>query len=232
MELNEDIKLQLLGGKETPISIDNIEIIPLSLREIVKMKYSKYNQYLANLISDPIDFGITDKNITTFDVLYGGIWYGDDKFRDYILEALQLFIKEDITPNSKYGFELSGGRYLNRENYEEFKQVLKWQNCIEEDKEFKPANKRAEEFKKRILQARQKVAKRKGLSFADIISSYSIVCDGINISSIWDLTLYQFFNQMSRYKMFEEYKTGLQSLFAGAKPESVDLKHYVRPIEN
>ena len=44
--------------------------------------------------------------------------------------------------------------------------------------------------------------------------------------------MYQFNNQFNRMQMIEDYDINIRSLLAGADSKKIQLKHYIRPIEN
>lgn len=229
MELNEDIKLKLLGGKKTPIKINNIKIIPLTLQEIIDMDYSKYNYHLMNLIAEAKDFNIPDENVTTFDIIMSGMLCGSNNYRDFIIESLGLFINGDIGFTQNGEFIINNGEgYLNKDNYEDFKKVLKWQNGFKEKPKIKFANKRAEEIYNLIEKGKQSLQSKNSTILYDMLSSLSTSSNSLNILDILDLTIYQFKDQLARGKMKEDFYINIESMMAGA--QNITLKHYTDPI--
>lgn len=239
--MNESIRLKLLKG--SPFCVSNIKILPLTLEQIVDIGYDQYNLCLLNLISEPKDFHVSDSNlnlesVTTWDIIISNIIYGTNNYKDFIKNALELFIGEKIFINTSkeciYINYPKTNKILNRNNYEEFKNILKIQNCIKtKNQEEQFANKKAEEIMKKILKGRQSIQKNESeIYFDDLISTLAANGNGLNILNIWNLTLYQFNNQFNRMKMIEDYEINIRQLLAGAKPEEVDLKYYVRPIDN
>jgi hypothetical protein len=107
------------------------------------------------------------------------------------------------------------------------------QNCISKKDEIKTANAKAEEIKNKILKGQQLLNKKMGLdvSFGDLVSVLAANGNNLNIINIWDLTMYQFNNQFARMQMIEDYDLNIRSLLAGAKKEDIQLKHYIRKIQ-
>lgn len=244
--MNDDLLLQTLESSPIDIySIDEPEkcickVYNLTIREIVKMKYSRYNFMLNNLVASPEDFGIKNDDKTTFDIIIDNMKYGDDEYRIMILDALELFLHENISYlpdfNIFYVGDISENRIINADVLSEIVDVLKVQNCVrgKEDDEFKNcANSRAEEIAKKILKGRESISKQnKSPNFKDLVSVLAANGNNLNILNIWDLTIYAFNDQFSRMQMIEEYDLNFRSLLAGCKSEDVDLKHYIRPIKN
>jgi hypothetical protein len=248
--LNESDKLKLLAGLS--LSMGDILIKPLTLRQIVEKGYEQYNLYLMNLVAEPQDFNLAKDvdmtNIFTWDIILSNMYYGTDEYRKFLIEALQLFLNSKVRFISTQGFFHIGESIwddikktcnfnsLNKENYEDFKRILKSQNCLDKEKkdEFaNTANSKAEEIKRKILKGRQSIqgAETK-VSFEDLISVLAANGNNLNILNVWDVTLVQFNNQFNRMQMVESYDINIRYILAGAKPDEIQLKHYCRPIED
>lgn len=238
--MNIDVYSKLLAGE--CLTVDGINIYPLTLKEIVKIGYNKkYNISLMNLIATPKDFGINiseNENVTTFDIICANILAGNKEYIDLIFDAFKLFLRKDVAFNAEDMTFLVDNNIINRDNYEDIIINLKLLNCIKDsdnkEEEFKPANSRAEEIRNKILKSRDKLKGRGSneLTLFDLISVLAANSNALNILNIWNLTLYQFHDQFSRMQMIEEYDINLRSLLAGAKADEVKLKHYIRKIDN
>jgi hypothetical protein len=149
---------------------------------------------------------------------------------------MKLFIADKVDFNYDlcefYIGNLEDKKIINETNYEKFKDILKFQNCInkkQNDEFANLANAKAEEIKNKILKGRQLIKGRESEITLDILISALAANgeNGLNIINIWDLTFYQFNDQFSMMKMVEDFDINIQSMLAGAKIE--DLKHYIRP---
>lgn len=250
INMDEDTLLQIFEG--SPIEIYNssepfnyiCSVYPVTIRQTVKIKYSKYNLLLMNLVARPEDFGLPIENIngiTTYEIIVSNILYGDNIYRLMIIEALEFFLHENIifSPdlNVFYIGDISENRIIDKNIFEKIVQILKIQNCVRNgvvDDEFKNcANSKAEEIKRKILKGRQSIIVNKDMpTFKDLISVLAANGNNLNILNIWDLTIYSFNDQFSRMQMIEEYNLNFRSLLAGASSEEIKLKHYIRAIES
>lgn len=234
--MNETIKLKLLSG--IPFTLNNgIQIKPLTLKEIVNIGYLEYNMFLSNLIFDLEDVNIPnlDKNKHSYwDIIISNMYYGDKNFQTTIITALNIFLNTDISfCRDTYNFK-TNNMIVDKKTFDEIRDVLKLQNCIEKKIKAKTANSKAEEIRQKILKGRLQLDKKNNniISFEDLVSVLAANGNGLNILNIWDLTMYQFNNQFSRMQMIEDYNINIRQLLAGAKKEDMVLKHYIRPIEN
>ena len=240
--MDENTRLKLLAG--LPIKVDSLlKIKPLTLRQIADMDYEQYNIYLSNLVADPKDFTFAKEidvsKFSTWDIIADNMYHGGDEYREFILNCLKFILNEKVTfiycKGCFYIGDIKWKIVLNKDNYESFKNVLNFQNCLDKNKDnMKTANSKAEEIKQKILKGRQLLQKKSGLevTFEDLISVMAANGNGLNVLNVWELTLYQFNNQFSRMQMIEDYDINIRSLLAGAKKEDIQLKHYIRKIEN
>jgi len=241
MTINESIKLKLLLG--SPFQIDNIcSIKPLTLRQIVEIGHDKYNYYLSNLTAEVEDYNIPNidsSQYTYWDVLVTNMIHGDISYYQMIIEAINLFVGDRVEFDRENGWFCTKEKNIrkeikeiNKEIFDEIRQVLRWQNCIEKKSQEKMANSKAEEIRQKILKGRQELNKKNKneVTFDDLISVLAAHGNNLNILNIWDLTMYQFNNQFNRMQMIEDYDINIRYLLAGAKGDDIKLKHYIRPI--
>lgn len=98
-----DIKMRLLEGES--LSVDNVEIKPLTLNEINKIGYSKYMGYIQLLslsVDDFLDSFVNEEHssaleefkegLTAFDFL---IKFGGDEIQGSLLDALKVLLRTD-----------------------------------------------------------------------------------------------------------------------------------------
>ena len=134
---------------------------------------------------------------------------------------------------------LDENNFINEKKYDNFKEVLILQNCIEKKniKDEKYANEKAREIAEKIKLAKEKINKIKSkqgetLSLFDLISAFSGNSKSTNIINVWDMTIFQFNDQFKRMQMIEEYDINIRSLLAGADSNKVNLEHWIRKIKN
>lgn len=251
--MNESTKIKLLAG--LPLEFDNIYVPPLKLIQIADCKikhqnkedqkfdgYELYNYYLMNLTADSSDFNFNDdvdiSKIGIGDIILSGMYNADDKYRVFIIDALEFFLQDEVRFIPKQGCFCIGKdeniSILFKDNFEKFKEILIQQNCVNKNQDdgMKMANSKAEEIRQKILKGKSKLKNKKNeVTFNDLISVLASNGEnGLNILNIWNLTIYQFQDQFARMQMIEDFDMNFRQLLAGAKKEDVDLKHYIRPI--
>lgn len=229
--MNESVKLKLLAG--VPLIVEDIVIKPLTLYEIAEIGYENYNSYLMNLVADVSDFKIPNVDLTNYDyydILVNNMLYGDENYRSFIYEALRIFLKEDYLFNCETLVFESKLHIIDRNKFNNIKNVLMSQNCVEKKEKLKMANSHAEQILQKMLKGRQQIGGNNTINFDDLVSTLAANQTGLNIKTIWELTMFQFNNQFSRMQMIEDYDINIRQLLAGAKKEDIQLRHYINPI--
>lgn len=128
---------------------------------------------------------------------------------------------------------------LHRDNYDDFVRVLKFQNFLDSVKgasELNPANEEARKLAEQMEINRKKVeAKKKAqlrnekgdegeIDISDIISAVTAKSNSINKFNVWDLTLYQLYDEYARLELIDNYEVNVQAMMTGAK--DIDLRHW------
>jgi len=129
---------------------------------------------------------------------------------------------------------------VHRDNFDDIVQIVKLQNYLEgiedKDKEKEPkfANEEARKLYEQMQKNKKKVAEIKKrqsenndegeIDFVDMISAVSAKSNSINKFNVWDLTLYQFYDEYRRLDVIDEYNFGIQAMLAGAK--NINIKHW------
>lgn len=117
---------------------------------------------------------------------------------------------------------------LDEDNFTIFQNYLKEIFCLnsnkEKEKNFNPANRKAQEIAEKIMRGRKRVAELKGEDNISIFSQYlSILTVGLNTMSLEDcmnLTMYQIYDLIERYQLYINWDLDIRSRMAGAKIES------------
>lgn len=226
-KLDLDTELKLLAGLS--IVVDDIEIKPLTLREIIKIGY---NNYINNLniyalkVSDLFQ-EITDdiKDIKVFDIIlnvndiYQMFQYSSVIFFNYNtlkadLESQNIIFDED--------------KFLHRNNWDKICKIIKLQNCMvekNEEEEFNFANERARKFMEEIKKIKQNAPKKKEeVNLSSIISSVAYKSN-IGINNILDLTIYQLYDAYYRLNIIDNYDKTMVGIYAGTvDSKKINLK--------
>lgn len=235
-EINQlDLRLKLLAGES--LYVDNIEIKPLLLKEIVSIGFTLYQQYLSILLAkvdDFIDTKIHDipEGTTIFELI---ITSKQEELINLLINGLSVFLREkDIYFNEAgivYG-DISNGvencKVINNDNFNNIVRIIKHQNyIIDNQNESNPANDKAKSILDKLKKAKEFINKKdrsEDIDFSDIVSAVSTKANSINKFNIWNLTLYQLYDEYKRLDYISNYETNILSIMNGAK--NIDLKHW------
>lgn len=229
-------KLRLMAN--LPIYVDGIPIYSPTLLEIADKGQQQYilNMNYCTVSKEQIEVKL-DKEIEDYDVLLSMI-YNHGEFLNYFLEALFYFTKMDFAVASSIVdrdivfVNIKGDAILHRNNYHTFMKIIKYVNCIDEPdmEELDEFDRLLLEREKKVLEAQNKNVERP--NFEDLISAVANMDgNGLNIINIWQLNIYQFYEQLKRGQMKEGYRLAIKQLLAGAKSEDVEVKSYLSNIE-
>lgn len=257
--VTEDIQLKLLSGIE--IYFDDIPMYSVSLIDIVNFGYTKYMQIISLLCMDDDSSKLYFKNdakIKSTFFLISSLIFNEtkalereetdsdkDSINNLILQFLKLIFKNEVIFDINYGFIIksnNGNKILTLDNYDSFRNLLKIRNCIDdiEDEIENPDNEKT----RRLLEKRRKIRKKlqntkssnsdnndEGLNLADLVSIFS-EAEHIPPSDVFKkYDIYQFNDQFSRMKIFNDYNVNIQALLAGAKSEDLNLQHWLSKIK-
>jgi hypothetical protein len=150
----------------------------------------------------------------------------------------RLIIKELRSIRFNDGFLFisteSGQQYIiNDESFSVIKGII-YQifNLEDKEKEFNPGSKAAEEMVNKIQERRRRLSELQGKKdqsvLGDFVSILAIGLKSLDINTILNLTLYQIFNIMKRFGMYNQYNIQIQALMQGA--EDVELIDWLQKI--
>lgn len=246
-----DVRLKLLRGK--PLYAEGFGFIdPIKLGKIDDIGYSTYVQYLNILVLTIEDLGIHDEmvyeldsdeekfQIHIFDI------FVNSKFEELtilFLNMLKFFLDvEVIEINLEYQCLIINDdtndvddnklKIINRSNYDNIKEIIILHNIYNDEtkSKYNPANKKAQDIIDKLNKAHNDINKHKKnnnenieITFADIVSSVSTKSYHYNKHNIWDLTIYQLYDEYKRLNAIADFETNIMAIVHGAK---IDLKHW------
>jgi len=241
---NIDLELKLLAGE--PIHVDeSIGFLkPLTVREIVKEGYTKYLKYLNILTlkkEDLIGEEGKDIDLSLFGIILA---IEEEEIIQEMKNAVEFFFKEESVVLKDDGILLinegENQKIIYDGNFDKFSEVIKFQNSLKkvngESVEVE-ATEKAKEIKEKLSKSREQIAMIKQsendenneLDFTDILSSVSSMSNSINKLNVFDLTVYQLYDEFKRLDLIEQYDISIKSMLAGAK--DVKLKHWSSKID-
>ena len=233
----EDYEGYLLSG--TPIPIRDLILKPLSLRWIV-LNEKRYQEVLGAIFFDvnKLDLSQTPElqQLDKFS-LFSLLVAQDNEIRERVIQGLLWFLGRQFeVVEAKI---VSEDLVLDEDLWKQLKTVIAWQNKIEydpsEEPEYNPANHKALELQRKLEENKRQVAeikKRKNQDpgLCDLVSGLSSKHPSINLLNVWDLTYYQFVDQLSRLQIVEAYEFALSSLLAGADSKKLTITHWTTKI--
>lgn len=265
-----DLEMKLLNG--SILFCENIPIHRITLEQMTEFGYSK-SQRLLNLLTlkDDDTKKCFEKDVenSTYNLIYYTIL--DEIFKiqnnkydfqnkediDNLLcsslpSFLMLIFQSEVTFDVDDGFVIENKNsksaedkyfYLNESNFNNFRDLLRYRNCLndiyEEIDDENPANEMARMLLEKRKKLREKLKKSKqnsnddesALTIADLISIFA-ESRKLSLQEIYkNYDIYQFNNQFNRLKIMEDYQVNIQILLAGAKNEDVKLQHWLTKIK-
>ncbi len=232
-----------------PLFLNDLEIYPVIVKEIVEIGDSKYNYYLmvTTGIHDIMESTIDDQESIKKELLKKSdfeiclvlcIIYPE--FEKQLCEAIEFFIKKNVIFNKELEqFEIYDGdkilQIINKDNYEQLVQIIKFQNYLNKHEEPVPANKRARELQEKKKKAQEQINRlkqkdHKPLTIADYISIVNSKNNNIDIKKCLNMTIYCLYDYLERLALIDNYNVGIKQLLAGAKPNQVNLKHWLSQL--
>lgn len=237
MNLDIDAELKLLSGSS--FFVDNIEIKPFTIREIVDIGYVKYSLCL-NIFSLELKDMFDEipeefQNVNIFDILINS---GVEDVVNNFLDAIRLFLRNDAELVGQEVWLNGDGeiKIIDRYNWEKICKIIKLQNCIDSEKEdYNPANDEAKRIAENFKKAKEKINKIKSksdedLNLSDLISAFAFYNKNTNLMDVFNMSMYQFNNQFQRMQIINDYEISIQSILHGADPQKVNIKHFASKI--
>jgi hypothetical protein len=239
-----DLKLSLIAGDS--IYVDNFEIKQLKIKEIREKGYERYQQMVSLLTIDKeelaklIEFKEDIDSMNVYDIIIASENIG---LLGELIISLKFFLnEEEVIYHENFGLvfgKVEDGKILNSKNFNYISDAIKYTNClysVDKDKLYNPQNEKAMSIIKKLKKGREKTEKIKSaksegkndMDIADIISAVSCNSKHYNKNNIWDITIYQLYDEFRGIDKFVSYNTNVLAAINGAK---VDLKHWASKSE-
>lgn len=133
-----------------------------------------------------------------------------------------------IGRNSMTFFDQSGeGIMIDDNNFETLQKTVRQVACLNEGptetQNFNPADERARKIAEKLMKNRQKLAEQKKNSISSILTQYiSSLSVGLRMSpdSISSLTMFQLYDLVERYSLYQAWDIDMKARLAGAEGDS------------
>lgn len=219
-----------------PIKVDFFYVYPWRIRDIVNPELDYY-AHLFLFFMRKSDLGFPEDLIDAYDILHliRARATLSEAFQQQIIKALKAFTKEDfIFANEQF---VLNENILESQHWEKIQNILAEENYIDlasikppEEEEFNLANKQAVEFRKRIAKTRElvnKYKKNKEVTLGFLINRFCAQSPNINLLNVWDLTFYQFKQQLDATMAVENYTFSTSALLNGRlDPKKQKIIHW------
>jgi len=215
MDIKIDDELRLLKGSS--FFVDEIEIKPFTIGEIVEIGYEKYLINLNIFILEVNDFILEIpeeyKEINIFDLLLNS---GQKELLEVFLNGIDFFLKPKQM-NVSNNEIIIDNKKINRNNWDDIRQIIKTQNRVKknEKEEYNPANEEARRIIERIKALKKENPQKELVTLSSIISGVAYKSNNINILNIWNLTIFQLYDALDRLSLIDNYKFTLSGIYAG-----------------
>lgn len=202
-----------------PILVEGVgHVCSPTLRKIAQIGQEKYSRYLGILSTDLTSFldlsGLSplylalpenERNrLTLFDLLTM-----NPGTRNLLTDLFSFFFVENAVFQESESFYLLEPQQegdppgtITRENFEKVRSILLRLNYLPASNTGKTKNERAKKILEKIQRAKEKQnayhKKDLDLSIGNMISALASQHNSLNLLNIWDLTIYQFYDQFFR----------------------------------
>lgn len=220
----------------SPITLAHIGSIKSpTLRDVDKITYQTYVNYIAFLRMNPEDFFNTfypDKKVDIEDIMNTtkfDLVRIDESFRSVILSALNFFFVEDFQYINEPGYECfvvldenqNITHAITKQTYNDVVNIILQRVHIEIEKDIvddlsKVKNKLGKKIYEKIFARRKQFQKAKAnnpdYDYANIIASIAAYNSSLNWINIWDITVYQLYDLFERTAINDRYESSKLSV--------------------
>lgn len=229
-----DTRLALMAGTDIPVPECQIAVHQPTIKEIAYIGTNDFFIGTQTLCLYKTMF-IEDKEvldkINNFQIFMTVI---NDKEnaskKDIIFQLLTLLFpngKALITPRSLIIQQPQGNAIIDENNFEALQEVLRLIFCHTtgpmDQQAFNPVDDKAREIAQKLMRGRQRVAAQKGDNDSCVFTQYiSILSIGLRIAptELLDCTMFQLYDLMERYSLYNAWDLDVKVRLAGGKPDS------------
>lgn len=224
-----DIELKLLAAEPVEIARCGCIHIP-TVREVIKMDESKYNQYLSLLLldKDSMDEEV-DEKYSSFDIIFANCFHSEE-FRSMYFDAIEVVFKKrpqmcDVKTSIDAFFYFEDDGRIHKDNYGQIQEIISVGNHVKktrDKKDFNPANDQAKKFMEKLMYFRKNtnIKKKEEITLHSMVNGMAWKSNNVNILNIFDLTVYQLREGFFSLTNIDDYQYTLHGIYAG----TVDMK--------
>lgn len=238
-------EILLLSGNDIPFFSAKINVHQPTIKEISFIGEENFFTGCQLLNFSKEILSKEDKNhlseIDDFDILMSIINSKEAAMQKIaVFMALALFFPEHTINIDDNGivFEKDGSKsYLNKDNFNEFREIISSIYSIKgsKEQEFNPANEAARKIAEKLKKGREMVAKAKGKDKKySLLSLYvSVLSIGLklDINTLLNYTFYQLQDQFKRFQMYQAFDINVKARLAGAT-DLDEVENWMEPFHS
>lgn len=204
--------MTLISGR--PYEYNGLLVYPPTLDDIATVRYQTYESYLSIFFLSAIDIvsiiGVQNESLPPTTTALQLITCIPD-LRDALLRSLSFFIREEILYSDEFGYYLirdGGVKYISIDDIHEIRSIVLQLCNIQDTTETQPVkfrNEKARQIyekiqKKKAEKQAKSASSKDSLSMAlpNLISAVAACSPTYNYFNIWQMTVYQFYDQFAR----------------------------------
>lgn len=228
-----DKRLALMSGIDIPIEECQIVVHQPTIQEISFIGEAEFFIGVQTLCIHKSMFA-KDKNdlsnITNFQVFMTIMTEKEGIEKKRAVQTVnQLFFPSYKVMFTPQAMILRGAEnvIIDESNFDFLQEQLSDICCLKtgpmDQQNFNPVNDKAREIAEKLMRGRQRVAAQKGESNTSVFSQYlSILSVGLQmpLTNLLNLTMYQLYDLMERYRLYIGWDIDLKCRLAGGKPDS------------
>ena len=227
-----DLRLALMCGSDIPLPECKLTIHQPRIREISFIGETDFFQGIQCLCLNKTMF-VKDEsalsNISNFQIFMTIMTEKETLDKRFSVQQVCTLLfpnhKATFTPRSIILIGQNENIVIDENNFESLQEVLKLICCQNngpmDQHTFNPGNAQAREIAEKLMRGRQRVAVQKGETnvsvFTQYLSTLAVGLHSMSLSDCMELTMYQLYDLIERYKLFINWDIDIRSRLAGAK---------------
>lgn len=238
-----DIRLALMCGVDVPIPECQLQIHQPTIKEIAYVGEEDFfigvqtltisKQRLESFQGESLLENTN--NFQIFMTVMNEKSVADKKFAvQQVLSLMFPKFKVLFTPKSLIFSDSNANQsiMIDESNFNYLQEVITEICCLKKSQDdelnYNPGNAKAREIAEKLMKGRKRVAQLKGTDnvsiFSQYLSSLTIGINGMNLSDMMNLTIYQLYDLAERYQLYIKWDIDIRSRLAGAEND--------KPIED
>lgn len=244
-----DIQMKLLSGQT--MNVGDIPIKPFTLESVTEIGYMEFqnNVNLMMLTLDDMINAVEDFEVNAMlkankhEYKVFDMYTASPEMSDVLIGSLKMIFRTsevylEGSDMNNLRISIDDKYIIDRNNFDEIVKVVEVQNnpsvSSDSEDEYNPSNAVAKSIADKIQKGKDKVNKSKamesggeGINLADMISAVSTMSNSINKLNIWDLTIYQLYDEFARLNKIDNYKLQIQ---ASMWASDMEIEHWSEPL--